>query len=113
MGFYEEPSDGSISSCGQLFPTWKSVAAIISIYALVYLVMVITNIYFIRQTNRKMSSNVSIWIILTHPAGRLILGLLGYFISCAFSVPEDHSLLTRPCISTGLPGSSLKSAWLW
>jgi len=95
ISYYQKPSDGSISSCGDLFPTWRSVAAIISIYALVYLIMVATNVFFIRQTSRKMSSNVSRWIILTHPAGRLILGLLGFFITCAFSVTEDKTQFTQ------------------
>jgi len=94
ISYYKKPESGAVSSCGQLFPDWQSVAVIITFYTLVYLSMVVANIYFIRQTTQEVTTNVSIWIILTHPAGRLMLGLLAFFITCAFSVPDDKAETT-------------------
>jgi len=88
MFYYRKPEgENVIMMCGTLFPTWQSVAIICTFYTIVYLCVVISNIWFIRQTRRKVSSDVSTWVILTHPAGRLVLGLLAFFITCAFSSP--------------------------
>jgi len=90
MFYYRKPEGGNvkkIAMCGTLFPTWQSVAIICTFYTIVYLCVVISNIWFIRQTRKKVSSDVSTWVILTHPAGRLVLGLLAFFITCAFSSP--------------------------
>lgn len=87
MFYYRKPEGEDKTMCGTLFPTWQSVAIICTFYTIVYLCVVISNIWFIRQTRKKVSSDVSTWVILTHPAGRLVLGLLAFFITCAFSSP--------------------------
>lgn len=56
--------------------------------------MMLANIYFIRQTRRKVYSKVSLWVILTHPAGRLLLGVISFFITCAFAAPVDEHMGT-------------------
>merc|ERR1739848_517842 len=38
-------------------------------------------------TRRKANTETSNWVILTHPGGRLLLGLFAFFICCAFSSP--------------------------
>merc|ERR1719430_54490 len=80
--------------CGSLFPTWQSAAWLVAFYALVYISMMLANIYFIRQTRRKVYSKVSLWVILTHPAGRLLLGVISFFITCAFAAPVDEHMGT-------------------
>jgi len=90
MCYYKKPEgEGVKTLCGTLFPDWQSVAIICTFYTIVYLSVVLSNIWFIRQTRQKVSSDVSIWVILTHPAGRLVLGLLAFFITCAFSSPPS------------------------
>lgn len=76
--------------CGSLFPTWQSAAWLMAFYSLVYLCMLVANIYFIQNTKRKVHSKVSLWVILTHPAGRLLLGVIAFFITCAFAAPVDE-----------------------
>ena len=73
MIYYKTPEDGQITECGSLLPDWKSVSAIFSFYTIVFVLMVLANIWFIRHTRRDAASDVSIWVILTHPALRLIL----------------------------------------
>jgi len=93
MCYYKKPEGDQVKTmCGTLFPDWQSVAVICTFYTLVYLFVVISNIWFIRGTRRKVASDVSNWVILTHPAGRLVLGLLAFFISCAFSSPPNPPL---------------------
>merc|ERR1719495_1234650 len=75
--------------CGSLFPTWQSAAWLVAFYALVYLSILLANIHFIRQTKKKVHSKVSLFVILTHPAGRLLLGIIAFFITCAFAAPVD------------------------
>jgi len=53
-------------------------------------VVLLANIHFIRQTRRKVHSKVSLMVILTHPAGRLLLGIIAFFITCAFAAPVDE-----------------------
>jgi len=90
MCYYQKPEgEGVKTMCGTLFPDWQSVAIICTFYTIVYLSVVLSNIWFIRQTRKKVSSDVSIWVILTHPGGRLVLGLLAFFITCAFSSPPN------------------------
>ena len=63
---------------------------LVAFYSVVYLAILLANIHFIRQTKKKvfpqqqisftLSSNqvhskVSLFVILTHPAGRLLLGM--------------------------------------
>ena len=74
MIYYKKPEDEQITECGTLLPTWKSVAVIFSFYTLVWFGMVVANFWFIRHTRRQAASDVSSWVMLTHPAGRLILG---------------------------------------
>ena len=74
MFYYRKPEEDVKTMCGTLFPDWQSVAIICTFYTIVYLCVVISNIWFIRQTRKKVSSDVSTWVILTHPAGRLVLG---------------------------------------
>ena len=73
MIYYKKPEDGQITECGSLLPDWKSVSAIFSFYTIVVVVMVLANIWFIRQTRKEAAADVSIWFILTHPALRLVL----------------------------------------
>lgn len=80
--------------CGKLFPTWQSAAWLVAFYSLVYLAMMLANIHFIRQTKRKVYSKVSLWVILTHPAGRLLLGIIAFFITCAFAAPVSEQMGT-------------------
>jgi len=87
MIYYKKPEDEQLTECGSLLPTWKSVAVIFSFYTLVWFSVVLANIWFIRHTRRQAASDVSSWVMLTHPAGRLILGLFSFFITCAFSSP--------------------------
>ena len=75
MIYYEKPED-ELTECGTLLPTWKSVAVIFSFYTLVWFSVVLANSWFIRHTRRQAASDVSPWVMLTHPAGRLILGNL-------------------------------------
>jgi len=56
--------------------------------------MMLANIHFIRQTKRKVHSKVSLWVILTHPAGRLLLGIIAFFITCAFAAPVNEQMGT-------------------
>jgi len=56
----------------------------------VYLAILLANIHFIRQTKKKVHSKVSLFVILTHPAGRLLLGIIAFFITCAFAAPVDE-----------------------
>ena len=111
MFYYRKPEEDVKTMCGTLFPDWQSVAIICTFYTIVYLCVVISNIWFIRQTRKKVSSDVSTWVILTHPAGRLVLGkisstficqvimisfsgLLAFFITCAFSSPPKDGPAT-------------------
>ena len=73
MIYYKTPETGQVTECGGLLPDWKSVSAIFSFYTIVFVLMVLANIWFIRHTRREAASDVSIWVILTHPALRLIL----------------------------------------
>jgi len=95
MIYYKKPEDEQVTECGTLLPNWKSVAVIFSFYTLVWFAMVVANFWFIRHTRRQAASDVSAWVMLTHPAGRLILGLFSFFITCAFSSPpKDPSKAT-------------------
>merc|ERR1719228_2544103 len=76
--------------CGSLFPTWQSAAWLVAFYALVYLSVMAANIFFIRHTKKKVASKVSLSFILTQPLGRLLLGILSFFITCAFAAPVDE-----------------------
>jgi len=76
--------------CGSLFPTWQSAAWLVAFYSVVYLAILLANIHFIRQTKKKVHSKVSLFVILTHPAGRLLLGIIAFFITCAFAAPVDE-----------------------
>merc|ERR1719341_2695430 len=67
--------------CGSLFPTWQSAAWLVAFYSVVYLAILLANIHFIRQTKKKVHSKVSLFVILTHPAGRLLI-----FIQVKFAV---------------------------
>eukprot|EP00092_Neocalanus_flemingeri_P041031 GFUD01044675.1.p1 GENE.GFUD01044675.1~~GFUD01044675.1.p1 ORF type:complete len:263 (-),score=82.51 GFUD01044675.1:112-900(-) len=108
MCYYKKPEGEEIKTmCGTLFPDWQSVAIICTFYTIVYLSVVLSNIWFIRQTRKKISSDVSIWIILTHPAGRLVLDLLAFFITCAFSSPP-----TPPLPATVLQYVNRLSMWV-
>jgi len=89
MIYYKKPEDEQVTECGALLPTWKSVAVIFSFYTLVWFSIVVANIWFIRHTRRQAASDVSSWVMLTHPAGRLVLGLFSFFITCAFSSPPN------------------------
>ena len=73
MIYYKTPEDGQVTECGSLLPDWQSVSAIFSFYTIVFVLMVVANIWFIRHTRREAATEVSIWVILTHPALRLIL----------------------------------------
>jgi len=92
MIYYKTPETGQVTECGGLLPDWKSVSAIFSFYTIVFVLMVLANIWFIRHTRREAASDVSIWVILTHPALRLILSLFAFFITCAFSAPTQDPL---------------------
>ena len=74
MIYYKKPEDEQLTECGSLLPNWKSVAVIFSFYTLVWFSVVLANTWFIRHTRREANSDVSSWVMLTHPAGRLILG---------------------------------------
>ena len=74
MIYYKKPEDGQLTECGTLLPHWQSVATIFSFYTLVWFSVVLSNMWFIRHTRRQAASGVSSWVMLTHPAGRLILG---------------------------------------
>ena len=74
MIYYEKPEDEQLTECGTLLPNWKSVAVIFSFYTLVWFSVVVANTWFIRHTRRQAASDVSSLVMLTHPAGRLILG---------------------------------------
>merc|ERR1719167_2040677 len=76
--------------CGSLFPTWQSAAWLVAFYSVVYLAILLANVHFIRQTKKKVHSKVSLFVILTHPAGRLLLGIIAFFITCAFAAPVDE-----------------------
>jgi len=76
--------------CGSLFPTWQSAAWLVAFYSVVYLAILLANIHFIRHTKKKVHSKVSLFVILTHPAGRLLLGIIAFFITCAFAAPVDE-----------------------
>merc|ERR1712184_140504 len=76
--------------CGSLFPTWQSAAWLVAFYSVVYLAILLANIHFIRHTKKKVHSKVSLFVILTHPAGRLLLGIIAFFITCAFAAPIDE-----------------------
>jgi len=89
MIYYKTPEDGQVTECGSLLPDWQSVSAIFSFYTIVFVLMVVANIWFIRHTRREAATEVSIWVILTHPALRLILSLFAFFITCAFSAPPQ------------------------
>ena len=71
-------------------PVIVNIIRLVAFYSVVYLAILLANIHFIRQTKKKvffsqqqisftLSSNqvhskVSLFVILTHPAGRLLLG---------------------------------------
>ena len=76
MIYYKKPEleKNEQTECGSLLPDWKSVAVIFSFYTLVWFSVVLANSWFIRHTRRQAASDVSSWVMLTHPAGRLILG---------------------------------------
>ena len=82
MIYYKKPEDEQVTECGTLLPNWKSVAVIFSFYTLVWFAMVVANFWFIRHTRRQAASDVSAWVMLTHPAGRLILGNAGQVVNC-------------------------------
>jgi len=63
---------------------------LVAFYALVYLSVMAANIFFIRHTKKKVASKVSLSFILTQPLGRLLLGILSFFITCAFAAPVDE-----------------------
>jgi len=108
MFYYKKPEgEGVKTMCGTLFPDWQSVAVICTFYTIVYLAVVLSNIWFIRETRKKVSSDVSTWVILTHPAGRLVLGLLAFFITCAFASPP-----TPPLPATVLQYVNRISMWV-
>jgi len=107
MIYYKKPEDGQITECGSLLPDWKSVSAIFSFYTIVVVVMVLANIWFIRQTRKEAAADVSIWFILTHPALRLVLSLFAFFITCAFSAPTDD-----PAKTTTLQYVTRISMWI-
>ena len=73
MIYYKAPEDGMLTECGSLLPDWKSVSAIFSLYTIVFLLMFVANVWFIQLTRRKAATEVSTWIIFTHPALRLVL----------------------------------------
>ena len=73
MIYYEAPKDGMMTECGSLLPDWKSVSAIFSLYTIVFLLMFVANVWFIQHTRRKAATEVSTWVIFTHPALRLVL----------------------------------------
>lgn len=102
MSYYERQDDledGLTHLCGSLLPDWKSVAVIFTFYTLVYLGIVAVNLLFIRSTRRTASDQVSMCYILNHPLGRLLLGLLSFFLTCAFS---STSVELRPVNSLSL-----------
>ena len=87
MIYYKTPEDGQVTECGSLLPDWQSVSAIFSFYTIVFVLMVVANIWFIRHTRREAATEVSIWVILTHPALRLILCKLNVIAQCSvFSI---------------------------
>ena len=69
MIYYKAPEDGMITECGSLLPDWKSVSAIFSLYTIVFLLMVVANVWFIQHTRRQAATEVSTWVIFTHPVG--------------------------------------------
>ena len=83
MIYYKTPEDGQVTECGSLLPDWQSVSAIFSFYTIVFVLMVVANIWFIRHTRREAATEVSIWVILTHPALRLILCKLNVITQCS------------------------------
>ena len=83
MIYYKTPEDGQVTECGSLLPDWQSVSAIFSFYTIVFVLMVVANIWFIRHTRREAATEVSIWVILTHPALRLILCKLNVITKCS------------------------------
>ena len=62
-----------VTECGSLLPDWQSVSAIFSLYTIVFILMFVTNVWFIQHTRRKAATEVSTWVIFTHPALRLVL----------------------------------------
>ena len=83
MIYYKTPEDGQVTECGSLLPDWQSVSAIFSFYTIVFVLMVVANIWFIRHTRREAATEVSIWVILTHPALRLILCKFNVITQCS------------------------------
>ena len=73
-------------------PVILNIIRLVAFYSVVYLAILLANIHFIRQTKKKVfffnknifslfkhityqvHSKVSLFVILTHPAGRLLLG---------------------------------------
>ena len=89
MIYYKKPEDEQLTECGSLLPTWKSVAVIFSFYTLVWFSVVLANIWFIRHTRRQAASDVSSWVMLTHPAGRLVLGNFRFTFLFSLSIMTD------------------------
>ena len=73
-------------------PVTVNMIRLVAFYSVVYLAILLANIHFIRQTKKKVFNNkksfslfkhitnqvhskVSLFVILTHPAGRLLLGM--------------------------------------
>ena len=73
-------------------PVTVNMIRLVAFYSVVYLAILLANIHFIRQTKKKVflnkkyfslfkhitnqvHSKVSLFVILTHPAGRLLLGM--------------------------------------
>ena len=74
-------------------PVIVDIIRLVAFYSVVYLAILLANIHFIRQTKKKVffnskqsfslfkqityqvHSKVSLFVILTHPAGRLLLGM--------------------------------------
>ena len=54
-----------------------------TISVVMFVLMVVANIWFIRHTRREAATEVSIWVILTHPALRLILCKLNVITQCS------------------------------
>ena len=74
MCYYTKPAVEAPTPCGSLLPDWQSVATIFAFYTIIWMAVVVSNIWFIRQTRRKANTETSNWVILTHPGGRLLLG---------------------------------------
>merc|ERR1712192_294743 len=86
--------------CGSLFPTWQSAAWLVAFYSVVYLAILLANIHFIRHTKKKVHSKVSLFVILTHPAGRLLLGIIAF---------SSHAPLPPPLMRRKAPSTSIST----